>query len=63
MITLVSEAIPALPNRSDDSAFTQLRHVFMSIPGGHVDEVYLEMNADTASNCEISAANAVLFLN
>jgi len=30
---LVSEAIPALPNRTVDSAITQLKHVFIVITG------------------------------
>jgi hypothetical protein len=34
MITLVSEAIPALSESSANSAITQLKHVFIVIPGG-----------------------------
>jgi hypothetical protein len=33
MITLVCETITSLPNRSTDSAITQLKNVFIVIPG------------------------------
>jgi hypothetical protein len=63
MMTLVSEAIPALPNRSADRAITPLKHAFIMIPGSPRWRNLIAANADIALNGEISAANAVLFLN
>ena len=63
MITLVSEAIPALPNRSADNAITQLKHVCIVIAGCSRGLYVITANADIALSGEISAANTVLFLN